>query len=68
MARKSKIQKRLDELKELAAAENWEALEEAANKFIEDYEDRAEGYFYRGSAKLILEKYEALEKITNKTP
>lgn len=37
MARKTKIQKRIDELDELAKAKDWEALEQAATQFIEKF-------------------------------
>lgn len=51
------IQKRIDELEELAKAKNWESLEEGASQFIEDYPERAEGYFCRGTSKNKLGRY-----------
>ena len=52
------IEKRIDALEELVDADNWEALEQAATQFIEDYPDRAEGYFFRGNAKGGLKQYD----------
>ena len=52
------IEKRIDALNELAEAKDWEALEQAATQFIEDYPDRAEGYFFRGNAKGGLKQYD----------
>ena len=56
------IQKRINDLNELVDAKNWDALEQAANQFIEDYPDRAEGFTYRGFAKSRLGHHqEAIE-------
>ena len=57
MAEEDDIQKRIEALDELVDAKNWDALEQAANQFIEDYPDRAEGFFARGVSKQPQEQY-----------
>ena len=52
------IQERIDALNKLVDAENWDALEQAANQFIEYYPKNPAGYFFRGVSKDELVQYE----------
>ena len=61
MAKKNddkEIEERIEELNEIAKAEEWEGLEREAERFIEDYPEHAAGYFLRGTIKDKLEQYE----------
>ena len=67
MAKKNddeEIKKRIEELKKLAEAEEWEALEREAERFIEDYPEHSAGYFFRSISRSEQGRHEeALEDI-----